>query len=208
MGVDIEQRRADRIRFLNRLFDDANGSELTGVNMWPIAEQLGMDQVRALDAVHYLTHEGLIMAMGIGGTYSLTHQGIKVMEDARNHPDKPSERFPPLSIVIAGAGSQIQVGTVTSQQTINIPSDPLSLANFVAELKQLLDSVPLSDDDRAIVESQVTTLERPDPTDSRYHAIIVGALSVIRAVLSGIGSGAGSATVQLLLRQLTSMGIH
>src|SRR6266566_8770320 len=103
--MDIEKRRANRLRVMKEIFDASGGSETVVVHTAPhphaphLPESLGLSDEEIADACNYLAGEGLIVAaievaedpapIGV----QITHRGIKEMEQSLQAPREPTEHF-------------------------------------------------------------------------------------------------------------------
>jgi hypothetical protein len=86
--MDIEKRRADRLRVMRAIFDVANGSEVELVRIAPLQHGLALSEHEIMAACHYLIGERLITApVKVEGDYiisvQVTHRGIKAAPLAR-----------------------------------------------------------------------------------------------------------------------------
>lgn len=112
---------------MNAIFEQADGREHVYVNCQPLAEELGLSDEEMASASDFLAGEHLIEPMNAlwGKPYpprvSLTHWGIKEIEQSREEPEQPTEHFPPLVSIIQIFGdvnhSNVQAGTVDSTQS-------------------------------------------------------------------------------------------
>jgi Mn-dependent DtxR family transcriptional regulator len=85
--------RAQRFAFLHAVFEAADGGENRMVRVLDIAESLDFDGETIDRAIDYLVGEGLL-AWAAMGMVELTHLGVKEIEDALEHPERPTEHFP------------------------------------------------------------------------------------------------------------------
>jgi len=127
--VDVEERYSNYLRFLNELYEKAEGNEIPLVNMWEIGEKIntgGHPSIKTDNIVKWLTGEDFIKGRAVGGIIGLTHRGIKEVEDARRDAEICTEHFPSnvINNVINNFGSMynpaIQQGTSNPDQTITI----------------------------------------------------------------------------------------
>jgi hypothetical protein len=146
--VDVEERYRNYLRFLNELYEKAEGSENPIVNMWEIGEKIGtggLSSVETQNIVNWLKGEGLIKGRAIGGIIGLTHRGIREVEDARMHPERPTKYFSPnvINNVINNYGTMynpaIQQGTSNSNQTITITQQQHeSIIEAIRQIKEII----------------------------------------------------------------------
>lgn len=118
----LEQRRATRQRFLHALYEAAEGSTGNLVPGEELGAHLGLTLEQTWIVRGYLASEGLLK--GATTTHiTLTHQGIKEVEEGLVAPARPTEHFPPVEnlIVIASAeGAVIQQGNTNSVQEVTL----------------------------------------------------------------------------------------
>jgi len=118
MSTSLEEKRKNRFLLLNKLYDMSNGvAEQHTIDIRKAGEEIGMGADVALDTFEYLKGEGLTKWMTLGGGGSITHWGIKEVEDALDH--KPTAHFPaniviltnsPGANVVSGSGQQFSPG--------------------------------------------------------------------------------------------------
>lgn len=120
----ISRRQADRVQTMAAAFELANGSPRQRVQVSQIAERMGVDTARVLEACHYLAAGGLVdLRVGIGGAIGhvgLTHLGVTEWETAQANPDVATEHFPARTTVqFFGdvVGSTIQIGSPGAVQS-------------------------------------------------------------------------------------------
>lgn len=136
----VEERREQRFRFLNLVFEKTRGNIYNLVSMWDIGEELGWDKQTTDVTAQYLVGEGLIKFWAMGGTLGITHEGVKEIERAKSNPEQPTTYFPAMVNVMSGdfRGSILNVdSTLTrlSQSIDNRNADPAT----ATEIKQLIE---------------------------------------------------------------------
>ncbi len=125
--VEVEKRRADRLRVMTWIFDASGGSETVPVSGPELLEAIGLDDHELGDVCTFLSGEGLIKKGGGGvwGHYTpfmitITHKGIREMEQSFKAPTEPTQHFPPaISVIhIEGnvIGSALQSGSSGAHQ--------------------------------------------------------------------------------------------
>jgi hypothetical protein len=146
--VNVEERYSNYLRFLNELYEKAEGSEIPLVNMWEIGEKIGTGghpSIETHNIVKWLTGEDLIKGRAVGGIIGLTHRGIREVEDARRHPERSTEHFPSnvINNVINNFGTMynpaLQQGTSNSNQTITITQQQHeSIIEAIRQIKEIV----------------------------------------------------------------------
>jgi len=129
--IDIERRRANRLRVMKAIFDDSNASETAVVRTTPhLQKRLGLSDQELADTCNYLAGEGLRVARIQAAEFpapigvQVTHRGIKEMEQSLEAQSEPTQHFPPAISVInvhgPVIGSAIQSGNPGAQQDASI----------------------------------------------------------------------------------------
>jgi hypothetical protein len=206
--MDIERRRADRLRVMKAIFDASEGSETVLVHTTPhLQERLGLSDQELADACNYLVGEGLIAAKIQAAGFpapigvQITHKGIKEMEQSLDAPSKPTEHFPPAVSVInvhgSVVGSAIQSGSPGAQQEVSIGDLDLgAIREFLQQFDEQaadLDLPPQAVEELAAeIDTVKAQLRSPKP---KLH-VIRESLITVRAILE-IATG-GAAAVGLL----------
>ncbi len=86
----LDEKKANRFRFLNYVYEITDGDETPSANMWEIGEKLGLTKDETQKIVDYLVGEGLIDYRAMGGEIELKHYGIVQVEEALSNPEKPT----------------------------------------------------------------------------------------------------------------------
>src|SRR5436309_709335 len=97
MSMPLVERQAHRLQYLRAVYDESEGVAGRFLRFTDIGENLGFDEKHAEELADYLVEEGLLewAAMGV---ISLTHRGLKEVEEALSAPDEPTEHFPALVV--------------------------------------------------------------------------------------------------------------
>jgi len=119
--VNVEKRKADRLRVLQAIFDAASGIEDEPVRLAPtIQSQLDLSAQDLQAACAYLVGEGLIkpiVKINEAPAYisaSLTHRGAIEMERSISSPDKPTKHLPSVNSVITIINSTLHNSPIQS----------------------------------------------------------------------------------------------
>ena len=134
------------VRVLNLLYDMVYGiadeDHLVGSDI--LAQRLGLDQSTTLDLASYLQGKKLlkISRRMLGADFrqiSITEEGVKEIEAARENKETPSEKYPPgmfNQIINYGSikGSIIQ-GSSNVQSTVNITDNNVNRINECINLR-------------------------------------------------------------------------
>ena len=102
MVNQLEEKRKNRFRLLQALYEKTDGvPERHLLDIRDIGKELGIDPDIALDTFEYLKGEGLAKWMAIGGIGTITHWGIKEVEDALDN--QPTAHFPANIVVLTNS---------------------------------------------------------------------------------------------------------
>ncbi|OPY81805.1 MAG: hypothetical protein A4E65_00994 [Syntrophorhabdus sp. PtaU1.Bin153] len=114
MKNSLEEKRKNRFLLLHKLYALTNGvAERHLIDIRELGEELGMGGDVALDTFEYLKGEGLTKWMALGGIGTITHWGIKEVEDALEQ--KPTAHFPANIVILTNSpGANVVSGSVGS----------------------------------------------------------------------------------------------
>lgn len=118
-ATPLEEKRRRRLAFMERLYARTDGDSMARVQAREIGEELRWTEEELFRILGYLSAEGLLEFLAIGGSVAITHLGVVEMEQAIEHPETPTTHFPPIAIInVFGdvVDSQIQAGTGGSSQ--------------------------------------------------------------------------------------------
>ncbi len=201
----MEKKRAQRLNFMNALYDVVDGLEGQFADMNAFLSKLGLDLDKEEDfnefqsIARYLKGEGLIETIAVeSGTIaigvSLTHKGVHEVEEARSRPDKPTEHFPPANNISVQymIGSQIQQGSPGATQSLTVASQGgiEGLEAFINSLKQSVDHLELDEEQRAELEADIQTIEAQIASPKPKQEVLRPGLESIRRILEGSASAA------------------
>lgn len=191
--MSFEEKQFKRLNFLKRLYDLVDGQTDSGFDMWEIGEELGLDQRETQGVVSWLSDEGLIESLGIGGTIGLSHYGIKQIEESIKNPNRETRYFPPINVIHIGNmnNSQLQQGTHSSTQSFNqVAADVLEKVRpAIEKLKAKISELPLEEDVRDEVELQLHTAEMQLKSKQPKQVVIIESIKTIRSLLEGTAAG-------------------
>lgn len=209
--VDVAKRRAIRLRVMTEIFEAAHGNRHEYVQIDPIREKLQLSDEEMADACNYLEGEGLIEALpGLWGrdfpqTVTLTHWGIREVEQSQEHPEEPTEHFPSLVSVTQifhgdVVGSPIQAGSPGATQTTTIGDLNLDrVRQFVERYEEAEQSLGLEAEEAAEAQADIATIRAQLDSPRPKPEIIRQSLRSVRTILEGAtGSLAASGLLELL----------
>jgi hypothetical protein len=97
----LEEKKKNRWLMLKKFYEICNGQSNTYiVDMWEVGQELGWDRETTSATYDYLEGERLLKAMTLGGGATITHHGVKEVEQAEEFPEKPTLHFPPMIVNI------------------------------------------------------------------------------------------------------------
>jgi hypothetical protein len=203
---DLERKRLQRLRFMTELYDMVDGFDAQPVQTRQIAARLGFDASRpeglldVLKLVHYLHGEGLLVASGPSGeatSLTLTHKGVREVEESRSRPTLPTEHFPALDAIEATLsdrpssdhnGKAKAAGLTTLAET-----DRLEVLRMTRSLQEWADRLALDEDQRAEYDADIRTIEAQLDSPRPKAQLIKVALQSIKSTAENANSSPGSA---------------
>lgn len=205
----LEETKKKRFEFLNSLYEITGGSKNKRVNMFELGTELGFDREDTSLIAQYLAGENLMKHVTIGGGIAITHYGVKEVEEALSHPEKPTAYFPPVNIINIHhmEGSQIQQGTISSSQNAKINSQSTEeLLNFLKELRDKQLDLKLPPDDASELSSDIDTVESQLKSSRPKVGIITEGLKSIKTILEGAAGSWLASDFLSKLPQLLNIG--
>lgn len=118
MSEILLQKQKSRFILLHRLYELTDGlAERHSIDIRAVGGQLGMTADLALNTFEYLKGEGLVKWMALGGYGTITHWGIKEVEDALVQ--KPTAHFPANIIILTNSpGATVSTGPSNTSSTV------------------------------------------------------------------------------------------
>jgi hypothetical protein len=204
----IDRHEALRTRFMNELFELANGSRNKPVVTREVADRLGLvfehgkDREEVCDIADYLKDEGLISIETEEVTsVRLTHRGIREVEQARRQPDEPTQNLGAINTINnyfhverGSVNAPIQQGSPGATQSLTVIGEDHKqhLEGIVRSLRSSIDDLELGDEDRAELEADVRTLEAQVASPKPKKEIVHPSLQSAKNILEGTASGAAA----------------
>lgn len=205
MTNDIQEIQRKRFQFLQKLYQDTNGSEFESINLSELGAKLGFSDSETDKIYDYLHAKGLIEDVDLGGSSSITHQGIVEVENALSKLNEPTSYFPPINYIHVEQmiGSQIQQSTNQSSQVLTFNNSDLeAILKFVSDLRSRLPELKLNEEVRADVTFDIATIESQAKSPHPKSTVIKECLLSIKTVLEGI---AGNVIAALLIQQISAL---
>lgn len=191
--MNIQKKKEDRFKFLHKIYEVSNGRMNIMVNGEFIGKELGFDRGYSADIYYYLNEEGLTEPMGAGIRLTLTHFGVREIEEALTSPNKQTEHFPPVFNILQienMSGGAIQQGTNNS--TISIVSNDTikNINNYVETLEDFINNqvktTDLKNELKADIETIKQQLQSPKPKSSIIKATLVSTKEVLIGATGGL----------------------
>jgi hypothetical protein len=156
----MEEKDRQRFSFMNALYHKTDGNYLQGVDPFDLGGRIGLSRTEVEGVVDYLTKEDLVEWSSLGHI-SITHSGVREVEDALRHPDRSTDHFPSVNILSVGTmiGSQIQQGTIGSSQEAASMLDKQQILELLARVKDASQHLSLQGDDQSEFDAEVVTAE-------------------------------------------------
>jgi len=121
----IDDMQKKRLEYLNKIYSITNANPYLHASGAQIAGNLGYNENESRAVIDYLQKENLIEVIPFTENVSITHNGIKEVEQALKNPKKPTEHFSPINIISVEKmiNSQIQQNTNESVQSQEIKKE-------------------------------------------------------------------------------------
>jgi hypothetical protein len=203
----IEEKRAQRLKFMRLLYEATRGDTFKTLNMQVLGDELQLSQTETGTLVDYLVNERLVEWAAFGGFIRIAHWGVVEVEEALSTPTRATQHFPPAVNVIhvqTMIGSQIQQGADgSSQSMINLqPHDLEAIRRFAAEVRAVETELGLSPDARQDLDAELATLEAQLRSRTPKRSVLQSALDTTKDILK---SAPGQAAVAELIKQLPEL---
>ena len=195
----LTEKKANRFRFLNALYEATDGATNAIVEMWDLGESIELDREATSGVVDYLSGEHLLEHRALGGGIGITHYGVVEVEHALSEPEKPTQYFPPvvnITHVHSMVNSQIQQGTHGSQQTLAVSqSDLTAIRIFLDEFSSSIDHLKLTPEAAAEARAEVASVGAQLSSPKSKVSIVGEGLRSIRSILEGAAASSLASTL-------------
>lgn len=195
--MDIQHERAARFKFLHKLYDEIEANERAFGETLKIGSQLGFDEDLTQRVVQYLKGESLIKIQAMGGiVVSITHWGIKEVEEALCYPEKPTEHFPAFNItnnITIGKmiNSNIQQGGGNLEQNVNTAEvDKDALLGLLEQIRGELDKSEIASSDKNNIEADIDTTKAQLRKSEPIWEVVKSSLQSIKKGFEATTGGA------------------
>jgi DNA-binding Lrp family transcriptional regulator len=225
MSADAQRARLERARleYLTEVYNLSQGNTRRFLSKFEIGNRLGISPEEVYNIVQYFKAEGLLeepdimarsRAAGETVRISITHKGIKEIEQALKHPDKPTKYFSRPSVILNISGgtftnSPFQVASRNSTQNLKIAANNLAeIKQLVTELKEIQNNPNLPREIKEELEANTRILHLQSQAERPTKERIKATLSSIKSILEESSGVVTTATtlVTKIGSLLTGMG--
>lgn len=198
----LEEKRRNRWLMLRKFYEITGGrSDAYIVDMWDVGEQLGWKRETTETTYDYLEGEGLLKAMTLGGGATITHQGVREVEDAESNPNEPTLHFPRFiinfnnettygdkfeGITNATLINRSSVESAFNQTTIPVDEEIAKTLSAITEAIENSQNVAA----RLLWENFMAELKSQKPSKSKLRQCWEGVLAVLPSISTIASAGA------------------
>ena len=184
----IEEKKIKRLLLLKELYDKSEGSSQT---MFKPLSLKNYDE----GVILYLVGEGLVSKVpqrtkDSSLQYSITHKGVKEIEQARDNPTQPSTYLPAYINVVNiqhMSHSAIQQGTANSSQKFNLTSESnTEVRKVLDELNEMKNKFEKESEKRKELEAFISTIQTQINSPKPNRTILHATLSEVKNFLLGV----------------------
>jgi len=122
--VSLQEKDKRRFQLLSAAYEEVDGKEKTHFNYLEIGKRLGLEDEEIRDTVLYLKEESLVENT-TPASASMSHQGIKEVEEAQRNPEKPTPHFP----------ANISIGRMSVTGTVNFGQIVGNIHEHITQIK-------------------------------------------------------------------------
>lgn len=182
-----------RLAFLSNLNAMSDGNTGKPVKGAMLAEAVGIidDEEKLRSVSRYLENEKLVKVdwlKGIPAFITLTHAGLREVEDATRQPDQPTRHFMAVNILNVENmnNSPVQQGNIDSTQTVALSPEAINqLQDFIERLSNCLKDFQSSETANMKAEAEASTLRAQVASPKPNPSIIKEGLLSLRTILEG-----------------------
>ena len=199
----IEEIQKKRFQFLHKLYELTEGDRSIAFDMYQIGKELDFDEDLTDKITQYLEGEGLIR--NELDYLSMSHIGVREVEEALTHPDIPTYYFPPINIISIKQmiNSQIQQASPSVTQLITIDEDRYEeVKKIIQSLKESIDQLGLGSQQKSDLQAEIQTIEAQMSSTKPKGTFITECICSIRRILEGVS---GSVLAHYLLNQIQTL---
>ena len=189
--IDVDEMIKRRFQFLHEIYDLSNADINRYYQSYKVGEKLGYSNKLTTQVIQYLEKEGLIkFRTDAMTTISITHEGIKEVEQALTNPNEATEHFSPAKNIIINikemTDSQIQIESPYAIQSKTSNKELLKKLTDLNEcIKKGIEKLELKDDEKQELEADVQTIDAQLSSPKPKMNILKTCVSSIRRIMEG-----------------------
>ena len=213
--MDIQKIKKDRFSFLHKVYEGVKGRLGYILDGWEVGKELGFEKEYTTSIFYYLNEEGLIEPKGAGIRLSITHDGIKEVEEALSEPNKPTEHFLPLNNhynINIGTMNGGAIQQATNNSVINYTSSTEvlnAITDFTNELKQFINNSNLSREQVEELQTDIQTIEIQTNAQRPKTDILKTSLNSVKTIMEGAIAGVAAnvitANPEMIIQKATHL---
>ena len=205
--IDIKQIKKMRFDFLSTLYDETDRDTWKTSLVTDIGRKLGFNLDDTEKIAYYLHDEGLIEIRSKDRYVHITHAGIREVEEAREHPDKPTDHFP-MNVIHIGTmiDSQIaQASPGATQLNVLTADDRRTIEEDLTLLEERIGPLKLPPEQESDLRAEMETIQAQMKSSRPKWTVIKESFGSIKEILQ---AAAAVATIAPGALQLLSMLHH
>ncbi len=190
---------------MRRLYELTEGEEGQAVHFNKIQERLGFSTTLLQDIIFYLENESLITFQAAGNLINITSAGSEEVESALMEPDKATAHFPPRGNTMSKQAMDVQMQQDSYERAQGVTigeSRYRELHELVQTLQSSLDQLNLSLEQKAMLQSEISTITSQMSSAKPKTTIIPGSVASIKRILE---SSARTPLEDELLNKITQI---
>ncbi|TAG57669.1 MAG: hypothetical protein EAZ27_02135 [Cytophagales bacterium] len=201
--MSLEENEKKRFLFLKYLYTQSSGDATYIFIISEVGKELDYDEVKLITS--YLFEEKLVKFPALGGVISITHQGIKEVENTIRNPIKNTEQILHYNTINIGTMNNSSLQQSTTNSGISFvynEQKSLELNDIIKLLKDIKDSFELSNDLQNELITELQTIELQSKSVKPKNIIIYESLKTIRTILESVAS---NAIAPLIIDRITAL---
>lgn len=202
----IGSQQANRFIFLRALYETTEGDPARYVSMHDLGLSVGLSEEETHDACHFLRQEGLLRQLGAGGAIIIEHEGVRQIENALKHPEKPTTYFPPVNVIHGEYTQGFELAQAPDQTAVAYQqlsdADISGLRILLDRIKELAAGLSLGESERRELVSECTTIEAQLDSPRPKRAILKESLL---SVCNIVGRTSGSLSTLGIARSVAQV---
>lgn len=141
MDEEIREKQRLRIQILEAIYGGAKGNTDAWFDRKDLAAHFGMEFRRFSAEIDYLVRERLLGLHGMAVT--LTHDGIREVEEMHTRPDESTQHFLAMNILNVGSmvDSQINQASPSASQTTSLTPSPIDQAEQIVTAVERMENL-------------------------------------------------------------------